>query len=99
VCVLPPFGGYIGVWINGEEGGHRALVIYPGYMVWPGGRWTKDLQPDLFPEMKCEQADEWHPLSTFRPHTGGPTSEKQAAAVCPRCFMELPLTGVCDNCR
>ncbi len=32
VCVLPPSGGYIGVWSND----HRALVIRPGYLVWPG---------------------------------------------------------------
>jgi hypothetical protein len=99
VCVIPPSGGYIGVRMNGEEGGQRALVIYPGYLVWPGGRWTRDLPPDLFPEMECQHDVEWHLLSTFRPHSGGPTSEKtQAMAVCAGCRLALPLTGVCDYC-
>lgn len=94
VCVLLPSGVYIGVWIND----HRALVICPGYLAWPGGRWAKDLPPALFPRMHADEHFKWHELSTFRPHTGGPTSEQQAAEVCPSCSMELPLTGVCDNC-
>lgn len=94
VCILPPSGSYIGVWINGR----RALVICPGYLVWPGKGWTKDLTPDLFPDMHEDERDQWHELSTFRPYTGEPSSEERAAAICPSCFMELPLTAVCDDC-
>lgn len=54
MCVIPPSDGYIGVSINGEEADHRALIIYPGYLVWPGDRWTKDILPEVFPEMECE---------------------------------------------
>jgi hypothetical protein len=67
-------------------------------LVWPGGRWTKDLPPDLFPDMHEDEQTSGTSLSTFRPYTGEPTSEERAAAICPSCFMELPLTGVCDNC-
>ena len=94
MCVIPPSGGYIGVWIGGREDEHRALIIRPGYLEWPGGRWTKDLPQDLIPEMKCEEDVEWHLLSTFRPHTGGPSSERPAAAVCPSCFMETGFRGM-----
>jgi hypothetical protein len=94
VYIVPPFGGYIGVWINGR----RALVICPGYMWWPGGRGTQDLPPDLFPDMHADEHGQWHELSTFRMNTGGPTIPELRAEVCPRCFMELPMTGVCDNC-
>jgi hypothetical protein len=80
------------VWLNGR----RALVICPGYMWWPGGGWTKDLPPDLFPEMHADEHDEWHELSTFRLNPGGPTIPELRTEICPRCFMELPLTGVCD---
>jgi hypothetical protein len=94
VYVRPPSDGHIGVWINGR----LALVICPGYLWWPGGRWTKDLPPDLFPDMHEDGHDQWYELSTFQPHTGGPASEEQAAAICPQCSMALPLTGVCDDC-
>ena len=79
----PALRGYIGVWINGREADHRALIIHPGYLVWPGGRWSKDLPPDLFPDMEHEPDVEWHLLSTFRPHTGGTPDEKHAAAISP----------------
>lgn len=94
VCVVPPSGGYIGVWTDDQ----RALVIYPGYLVWPGGRWTKDLPRDLFPDMQRDEHDEWHLMSTFRPHDPVRTREERIEAICPRCSIALPLTGVCDDC-
>jgi hypothetical protein len=95
VYVVPPSDdGHIGVWINNG----RALVIYPGYLAWPGGRWTKDLPPGLFPDMQGDGHDQWHGLSTFWPNPGGPTIPERPAQICPICRMELPSTGVCDDC-
>jgi hypothetical protein len=95
VYVQPPSGGVIGVWING----HRALVIHPGWMEWPDGRWSKGLPMAHFPDLRKDEQDLlWHLLSTFQPHSRGPTSGEQPATVFPRCFTELPLTGVCNYC-
>jgi hypothetical protein len=94
VCVVPRAGDRIGVWMDGR----LALVIRPGYLSWPGGQWATDLGPGLFPEMYEDEHFKWHELSTFRPHTGGPTAEEPPAAICPSCFMARPRTGVCDNC-
>jgi hypothetical protein len=94
VFVVPPFGGYIGVWVNGRRG----LVIYPGYLDWPGGRWAKDLPPHLFPRTHVYEGGVWHELSTFRPNTGERTTKERAVSICPRHDMALPLTGVCDDC-
>lgn len=35
--------------------------------------------------------------STARPRAGAGT-EARRGAICPRCFMEMPLTGTCPNC-
>jgi hypothetical protein len=95
VYIVPPAdGGHIGVWTNNR----RALVIYPGYLVWPGGRGVKALPPDLFSDMEGDGHDEWVGLSTFEPRTGGPRIPELAAAICPVHFVELPQTGVCDSC-
>lgn len=63
VCVVPRDGDRVGVWMNG----HLALIIYPGYLSWPRGRWTEDLPPDLFPDMHEDEHFKWHELSTFQP--------------------------------
>ncbi len=94
VCILPPSGGYIGVWSNDRH----ALVIRPGYLVWPAGRWTGDLPPGLFPDMREDEHDQWHLLSTFRARDGGRRSEERPADICPICNMAIPLSGVCDSC-
>jgi hypothetical protein len=94
LCVLPPSGGYIGVWINNQ----RALVINPGYLSWPGRRFTEGLPPDLFPDMQEDEQYRWHELSTFRPHIGGPPNGQPAQKFCPTHGLALPLTGVCDDC-
>ena len=94
VCILPPSGGYIGVWSNDR----RALVIRPGYLEWPAGRATRDLPPGLFPDMREDEHDKWHLLSTFRARDGGHGSEERAPVICPNCYVALPLSGVCDNC-
>jgi len=93
-CIVPPSGGHIGVWSNDR----RALIIWPGYLVWPAGRWTRDLPPGLFPDMRENEHDRWHLLSTFRARGGGHGSEERALAICPNCYVALPLSGVCDNC-
>ena len=62
VYVLPSAGNRIGVWIND----HLALMIYPGYLEWPGGRWNKDLPRDLFPDMQGDEHSDWHGLSSFQ---------------------------------
>jgi len=94
VCILPPSGGYIGVWRDDRH----ALVIRPGYLVWPAGRWTTDLPPGLFPDMREDEHGQWHLLSTFRARDGGNPTEERPATICPTCNMALPLTGVCDHC-
>jgi len=94
VCVQPPWGGCINVWINNQ----RILTIYPGYLSWPIGRLTKDLPPDLFPDIHADEMDQWHLLSTFRPHVGGPRRGEPAQKFCPIHGLALPLTGMCDDC-
>jgi hypothetical protein len=41
-----------------------------------------------------------HPLNDVGAHhrESGYVVEKQSAAICPTCFMELPASGVCDTC-
>jgi hypothetical protein len=94
VCVLPPWGGCINVWINNQ----RILTIYPGYLSWPTGRLAEDLPSDLFPDVHTDEKDQWHLLSTFRPHAGGPRRGEPAQKFCPIHGLALPLTGVCDDC-
>ena len=89
VCIFPPFGGYIGVWLKVAEPSSFARAIC-------GGRWTKDVPSDRFPEMQVDEHDEWHEPSTFRLNPGGPTIPELGAEIFPRGFMELLLTGVCD---
>jgi hypothetical protein len=62
VCVVPCAGNRVGVWIDDR----LALITYPGYLEWPGGRWNKDLPRDLFPDMQGGERSEWHGLSTFQ---------------------------------
>jgi len=94
MCVLPPSGHYIGTWINNQ----RAMIIYPGYLSWPGRRFTEDLPPDLFPQMHADEQYQWHELSTFRRHVGGSPGEQPSQRFCPIHGLVLPLTGVCDDC-
>lgn len=94
VCILPPSGGYIGVWTNDQ----RAMLIRPGYLEWPNGRWARDLPGGLLPDMQDDGTAKWHLLSTFQPHGPGTGILRSPAAICMSCGMELPLTGVCDNC-
>ena len=93
--VVPPSGGYINVWVDAR----RALVVHPGYLVWPRGGSAAGLPPTLFPDLKVEGEEQWHELSTFRPHAGGSRADDPAPAVCPIHGLALPLTGVCDDCR
>lgn len=41
-----------------------------------------------------------HPLNDVGAHHRGSGSapDKQPASICPTCFMELPVSGVCDSC-
>lgn len=41
-----------------------------------------------------------HPLNDVGAHHrgSGSAADKQASAICPFCFMELPASGVCDTC-
>jgi hypothetical protein len=89
---LPASGGYIGVWTNGR----RALVIWPGYLDWPGGRWTKDLSSDLFRHMHENEHDQWHELSTFQDRDVIRPVPDRPAKFCPYCHEAVPLTGICD---
>jgi len=94
VCILPPSGGYIGVWSKDRH----ALVIRPGWLTWPAGRWARDLPPDLFPEMQEDEHCTWYLMSTFRARDVGHGTEERPAEICPICNMAIPLSGVCDNC-
>jgi len=94
VCTRPPSGGYIGVWSNDRH----ALVIRPGYLEWPAGRWARDLPPGAFPDMRDDEHGQWHLLSTFRARDGGHGTEERPAEICPICNMAIPLSGVCDTC-
>jgi hypothetical protein len=48
--------------------------------------------------MHADQQYQWHELSTFRPHSGGPPSEEPTQKFCAIHGLALPLTGVCDDC-
>jgi len=94
VRIVPPYGGNIGAWTDAR----RALIIWPGWLTWPAGRWARDLPPDLFPEMQRDQQCSWHLLSTFRGHDASVSSKERPVEVCPIHFLVLPATGVCDDC-
>ena len=68
MCIVPPYGGNVGVWINDR----RALVNSPGFLTWPGGLWTKDLPQGLLPDIQEDEHYKWHLLSTVRPNPGAP---------------------------
>lgn len=102
-------GWYMGA-VDGtgfRSGEYRGLVIHKGSLEWPEGRWSKDLDPGLFPELYEDERvvfDEWRyfqwvPLSTVGrtgPH-GAPVPE-QPVRLCPVHFTVLPTTNVCDLC-
>jgi hypothetical protein len=117
---LPPAKGEIGVWIHGstqstnlfdrphgQERWHRGLIIHRGWLEWPGGAWSNNLDRSLFPEVRegekdifeCTRYYEWYPLSTFA-GTGarGATNRLKAPAFCPTCHLALPANGICDDC-
>ena len=95
VCVLPPSGGYIGVWSNDQ----RALTIHPGYLVWPGGRWTQGPAAGPVPghaRGRAPRVARAVHLPAARPRDA--RRRRGRDAICPSCTIAIPLTGVCDDC-
>ena len=88
----PPESEYINAWV----GDQRAVAIHPGYLLWPGGRWIKDLPLDQFPKIHQDEEGAWHELSTFKPRDRVNARSERLTAPCPRCTMALPASGVCD---
>lgn len=66
-----------------DSGLKTVMEIRPGYLKVP----KEDGSGDW----------EWPGLSTFSPYEGSPNGESESQE-CPTCYMELPLTGICDWC-
>ena len=92
--LVPPSGGYIGVWVDGR----KALEIRPGYLSWTTLKWAADLPPTITGTLEHDGTHAWFLLSTFRPNEAGPARPEPAPQVCPTCDEQLPATQVCDNC-
>lgn len=39
-----------------------------------------------------------HPVNNIGHGGGGPAKDVADHGTCPNCFLELPATGICDNC-
>lgn len=93
---------------DGRDGWYRGLVIYPGWLQWPGGKWTDGLDDELFPYLEEGESDtfgwttwyQWFPLSTLGTRGGWNLRQAagKAALTCPNCHLTVPATGVCDFC-
>lgn len=66
--------------------GRGVMFVYPGYVEFPKSRVPAGLDRN------------WIILSTFKGRDPRPDVEPESSEVCPHCFLQLPLTGVCD-CR
>ena len=103
--------GYVGyrTYFKLERRGSAALEVHAGYT--NGFRSEADVQRlagelPRWPSRRFHGA--WgvtHPVARKLPtaapkreSTRRPAAPERVAAVCPTCFMEMPLTGVCPNC-
>lgn len=117
---VPPSGGYVGVWIYGQLTSsspmpgdqwsarwawHRALVIHPGWLEWPHGKYSPSRDHDLFANLREGERVtfdnytfyEWLPLSTRG--SSGPRSagaQETEPDICPRCNTQRARSGDCQ---
>ena len=54
--------------------------------------WGADVPPDAQPTLSARTRE----VRERQPRVAAP--EVRRGAVCPTCFMEMPLSGVCANC-
>ena len=69
--------------------GKIAMSIGPGWI---------DLRKYPNPNKEGKPSEEWATLSTFRKRHESNPLQNNDDQVCPRCFITLPATGMCDNC-
>lgn len=96
-----------------ERETHAAATRLECYRHW-GADVPVDAQPTLSPrmrELRARAAGASPTRSASTPHTPRPSgstratgsprasSEPRRGAVCPTCFMEMPLSGRCTNCE
>lgn len=77
--------------------GRVAVYIAPGYLYWPRGQWSVDVDPHRVPQgISTDEQDTWYALSTFQQRGTSRPSFEELKAPCPACFMIPSVSGACD---
>ena len=76
--------------------GRVAVYIAPGYLWWPGGTWTTNLDPRLIPGgLQPDGSGLSYALSTFMQRDASKPSLAELTEPCPACFLVPSVTGAC----
>jgi len=88
----PPSAAYVAA----RVGGLIAVYIAPGYLFWPKGKWSVDLDPRLIPGgLTPEDNGASYALSTFVEREDSKPAFEELTAPCPVCFLVPSVSGTC----
>ncbi len=83
-------------YVAARVGGRVAVYIAPGYLWWPNGTWSVDLDPRLIPRgLWRDDSGNGYGLSTFVERGASKPALAELTAPCPVCFLVPSVSGAC----